>query len=80
MSLHLAFGLILQAFCLLLAAAGQFSELFLNFSTEVLGRDLDKRQTEEGLRNWEDEGGNLAPPIDRVVASTAVHPGRAPTP
>ena len=43
-------------------------------------RHVEKHQLEEGLRNWEDEGGNLAPPIDRVVASTAVHPGLAPTP
>ncbi|KFB67208.1 MAG: hypothetical protein CAPSK01_003325 [Candidatus Accumulibacter vicinus] len=34
-------------------------------------RRLEKYQLEEGLRNWEDEGGNLAPPADQAVPSIA---------
>ncbi len=42
-------------------------------------RRLEKRQLEEGLRNWEDEGGNLAPPAD-PVPPVAVPPSVGPSP
>jgi len=43
-------------------------------------RHLEKRQLEEGLRSWEDEGGNLAPPADQAVAPVAIPPNLAPSP
>lgn len=43
-------------------------------------RHLEKRQLEEGLRSWEDEGGNLAPPADPAVAPVAIPPSLAPSP
>jgi hypothetical protein len=44
-------------------------------------RHLEKRQLEEGLRSWEDEGGNLAPPADQAVAPpVAIPPSLAPSP
>lgn len=43
-------------------------------------RRLEKRQLEAGLRNWEDEGGNLAPPADQAVAPVAIPPSLAPSP
>ena len=46
-------------------------------------RHLEKRQLEEGLRSWEDEGGNFAPPADQAVvpvAPVAIPPSLAPSP
>ncbi|MBL8407210.1 MAG: hypothetical protein ABTS16_06565 [Candidatus Accumulibacter phosphatis] len=43
-------------------------------------RRLEKRQLEEGLRNWEDEGGNLAPPSDQAVPPVAAPPSVGPNP
>lgn len=43
-------------------------------------RHLEKRQLDAGLRSWEDEGGNLAPPADQSVAPVAVPPSVRPTP
>lgn len=37
-------------------------------------RQAEKRQLDESLRTWEDEGGNLAPSTNRPVAPPAVTP------
>jgi hypothetical protein len=61
--------MIIRRFCILsLAMAGCTAAAY------AIGRHtrhLDKRQFKEGLRTWEDEGGNLAPSEIRAMARPA---------
>ncbi len=62
-----------KVFYLSLAAAGCAAAAY---AIRGYARHVDRREFKEGLRNWEDEGGNLSPSETGAMERLAPGPDR----
>ena len=56
----------------MLAAAGAATSWLVNYWLDhrTQARSREKRELKEQIRTWEDEGGSLAPPVERRDLAT----------